>query len=99
MKTPPKTDEGKNGTVAESKPLTKLREKLKDKEWDLNLTFKDGAVVKETDEKRQEVRKSDASFETKGIIEANLELTEQNKASKKEMLSIKSGELLDDLLK
>lgn len=49
MKTPPKTDEGKNGTVAESKPLTKLREKLKDKEWDLNLTFKDGAVVKETD--------------------------------------------------
>lgn len=54
MKTPPKTDEGKNGTVAESKPLTKLREKLKDKEWDLNLTYKDGAVFKETDEKRQE---------------------------------------------
>lgn len=69
MKTPPKTDEGKNGTVAESKPLTKLREKLKDKEWDLNLTFKDGAVVKETDEKRQEVRKS-VEGNVKGIIGA-----------------------------
>jgi hypothetical protein len=32
-------------------------------------------------------------------IEPNLELTEENKASMEEMLSIKSGELLDDLLK
>lgn len=32
-------------------------------------------------------------------VKTNFELTEENKASKKEMLSIKSGELLDDLLK
>ena len=32
-------------------------------------------------------------------VQTNFELTEENKASKKEMLSIKSGELLDDLLK
>lgn len=32
-------------------------------------------------------------------VETNFELTEQNKVSKKEMLSIKSGELLDDIIK
>ena len=55
MKTPPfETAEGKVGRVAESDTLSKLRNKLKGKVWDINLKFKDGRVVKETDEKPQE---------------------------------------------
>ena len=47
----------------------------------------------------QKVRKQAKSQNDSQTVETNFELTEQNKASKKEMLSIKSGDLLDDLLK
>ena len=47
----------------------------------------------------QKVRKQAISQNDGQTVETNFELTEQNKASKKEMLSIKSGDLLDDLLK
>ena len=51
MTVPPfETAEGKVGRVAESDMLSKLRNKLKGKEWDINLRFKYGAVVKETQE-------------------------------------------------
>lgn len=51
MKTPPlETAEGKVGRATESDALSKLRNKLKGKEWDINLKFKDGRVVKETQE-------------------------------------------------
>lgn len=51
MKTPPlETEEGKVGRVYESDVLSKLRSKLKDGQWDITLKFKDGRVVKETQE-------------------------------------------------
>lgn len=51
MKTPPfETAEGKVGRVAESDVLSKLRNKLKGKVWDINLRFKYGAVVKDGQE-------------------------------------------------
>ena len=123
MKAPPlETAEGKVGRATESDTLSKLRNKLKGKEWDINLKFKDGRVVKETQETAipeptelqepkpketptkkkktsQKVRKQAISQKDGQTVETNFELTEQNKASKKEMLSIKSGDLLDDLLK
>ena len=51
---------------------------------------------KKTSQKRREQAESPNEGET---VEPNLELTEENKASKEEMLSIKSGVLLDDILK
>ena len=51
MKTPPiETAEGKVGRATESDTLSKLRNKLKGKAWDLNLKFKYGAVVKDSQE-------------------------------------------------
>lgn len=51
MKTPPpRTEEGKVCWVNESDTLSKLRNKLKGKVWDINLKFKDGRVVKESQE-------------------------------------------------
>ena len=51
---------------------------------------------KKTSQKRRKQAESQNEVEA---IEPNLELTEENKASKKEMLSIESGVLLDDILK
>ncbi len=50
MKTPPlETAEGKVGRVFESDVLSKLRNKLKDKEWDISLKYKDGRVIEDDD--------------------------------------------------
>ena len=56
-------------------------------------------TVTEKKKASKEVRKQAKSQNDGQTVETNFELTEQNKASKKEMLSIKSGDLLDDLLK
>ena len=51
MTTPPlETAEGKVGRATESDTLSKLRNKLKGKVWDINLKFKYGAVVKDSQE-------------------------------------------------
>lgn len=60
---------------------------------------KDKEIPNEEKKTPQKLRKQSKSQNEGKAIEPNLELSEENKASKKEMLSIKSGVLLDDMLK
>ena len=93
--------EQKDGSVTvEAKPIDtqdKLQEVIQ-KPLMPKLARTKVTVVKEK-KTSQKVKKQAKSQNDGQTVETNFELTEQNKASKKEMLSIKSGDLLDDLLK
>lgn len=93
--------EQKDGSVTvEAKPIDtqdKLQEVIQ-KPLMPKLARTKVTVVKEK-KTSQKVRKQAKSQNDGQTVETNFELTEPNKASKKEMLSIKSGDLLDDLLK
>ena len=108
MKTPPfETAEGKVGRVSESDTLSRLRNKLKGKVWDINLKFKDGRVVKESQEtaipeatelqepppKETPTRKKKASQEVKKSFDA-LEGVNEELRKKLKRAKIKSLEEL-----